>query len=198
MNRNIDKTDLGIRLIVGIGNPGSSYDNTRHNVGFYLLDNLVQHYAASWKLESKWKSQIATIVVAGNKICLLKPQTFVNLSGSAIQAACHFLKIANEQVLVVCDDISIDMGNFKISTIPGTAGHNGIKNIAQNIGEGFIRYRVGIGKKPIADMPLNEYVLSKFTQEEQVQLISASQKFEKNIEVLIDKGVIKGMNFINR
>ena len=81
MNRNIDKTDLGIRLIVGIGNPGSSYDNTRHNVGFYILDNLAQHYAASWKLESKWKAQIATIVIAGNKICLLKPQTFVNLSG---------------------------------------------------------------------------------------------------------------------
>ena len=99
--------------------------------------------------------------------------------------------------MVVCDDISIPFGNFKVSTIPGTAGHNGIKNITKMIGNGFVRYRIGLGLKPSL-MPLDHFVLSRFSEEEQKQLPKIASVFENNIEVLIDKGVIKGLNFIER
>ena len=131
------------------------------------------------------------------KVFCLKPQTFMNLSGESVRKFCSYHKINTNEVMVVCDDISIPFGNFKVSTIPGTAGHNGIKNITKMIGNGFVRYRIGLGLKPSL-MPLDHFVLSRFSEEEQKQLPKIASVFENNIEVLIDKGVIKGLNFIER
>ena len=187
-----------IRLLVGLGNPGSAYDKTRHNMGFFLLDSYVNSKGGSWGRNNKSNGLSAEIMVAeGRKVYCLKPQTFMNLSGDAVRAFCDYRKITPQSVLVICDDISIPFGKFKVSTIPGSAGHNGIKNISDVFGNGFARYRVGIGMKP-QWVPLNDFVLSKFSDEEYAQLPNIAQTFKNNIEVLIDKGVTKGLNFIER
>lgn len=121
----------------------------------------------------------------------------MNLSGRSVQKFCSYFKIEPENVLVVCDDISIPFHAFKVSTTAGTAGHNGVKNIALLLGEGFVRYRVGVGNKP-KYMRLDDYVLGQFSEDEWSQIPSIASTFEKNIEVLIDKGVEKGLNFIKR
>lgn len=121
----------------------------------------------------------------------------MNLSGTSVQAFCSYHKIKSHEIMVIVDDISIPWGRFKISTIPGTAGHNGVKSIIEHLGEGFCRYRIGLGNKPSL-MALDDFVLSHFTEEERQQLPAIAETFEKNTEVLIDKGVQKGLNFIKR
>ena len=187
-----------IRLLVGLGNPGSTYEKTRHNIGFCLLDDYVKNKGGSWTRDSKCDGQLAEIMVEnGRKVYCLKPQTFMNLSGRSVRAFCDYLKIVAQSVLVVCDDVSIPFGKFKVSTIPGNAGHNGVKNISEVFDNGFIRYRIGIGPKPKL-IPLDDFVLGRFTDEESAQIPGIAQVFENNIEVLIDKGVSKGLNFIER
>lgn len=187
-----------IRLLVGLGNPGPSYSKTRHNVGFYLLDDYVCSKGGTWKNDNKCNGLIAEIMVANRqKVYCLKPQTFINLSGNAVGAFCAYHKIVPTSVMVVCDDVSIPFGKFKVSTIPGNAGHNGIKNISEVFGDGFSRYRIGVGIKP-KYIPLNDFVLGRFSDVESSHLSEIAQTFKNNIEVLIDKGVTKGLNFIER
>lgn len=187
-----------IRLLVGLGNPGLLYDKTRHNVGFCLLDDYVNSKGGTWKQDSRSNGLWAEVMVANKrKVYCLKPQTFMNLSGNSVRAFCSYHKIDSRSVLVICDDISIPLGKFKISTIPGNAGHNGIKNISEVFGDGFVRYRVGIGSKPKL-MQLNDFVLGRFSSEELGQLSNIARVFKNNVEVLIDKGVTKGLNFIER
>ncbi|MDR1255159.1 MAG: aminoacyl-tRNA hydrolase [Puniceicoccales bacterium] len=193
-----DNVNKSIRLIVGLGNPGIRYANTRHNIGFYLLDEIAQSNACVWQFNKGWQAYATSIILNNTKVQLLKPQMFMNLSGLPLQAACHYLKLEPSNVLIVCDDISIEFGEFKISTLPGSAGHKGIKHISQYLGSGFTRYRVGIGCKKNADSALSAFVLSNFTPEEQSYLPFILQKFKKNLEVLVDKGVVKGMNFMER
>ena len=119
----------------------------------------------------------------------------MNLSGEAVQAFCHYFKLKPEEVLVICDDVTIPWLKFKISTIPGDAGHNGIKSIASHLGNSFVRYRIGLGSPTTQ---LDNFVLGRLTEQEITELPKVAKKFEKNIEVLIDKGVIKGLNFIER
>ncbi len=184
-------------LIVGLGNPGKEYEKTRHNLGFYVLDYYVQKKGEMWVSDGKCNGLTSEVKIKDKKVFCLKPQTFMNLSGESVQKFCSYRKINTSEVMVVCDDISIPFGSFKVSTIPGTAGHNGIKNIAKMIGNTFVRYRLGLGNKP-SFMPLDHFVLSRFTDEEQQKLPEIAKVFENNIEVLIDKGVIKGLNFIER
>lgn len=188
---------FAIKLIVGLGNPGAEYDKTRHNLGFYVLDYYVQRKGGTWAKDEKCNGLVAEVKIDDKKVFCLKPQTFMNLSGESVQKFCSYHKISTNEVMVICDDISIPFGNFKVSTIPGTAGHNGIKNIIKMAGNGFVRYRIGLGPKPSL-MPLDHFVLSRFSEEEQEQLPQIANVFENNIEVLIDKGVIKGLNFIER
>jgi PTH1 family peptidyl-tRNA hydrolase len=193
-----DNVNKSIRLIVGLGNPGIHYVNTRHNVGFYLLDEIAQSNACVWQFDKGWQAYTTGIILNNAKIQLLKPQTFMNLSGLSVRTACHYLKLEPSNLLIVCDDISMELGKFKISTLPGSAGHKGIKHISQCLGSGFTRYRIGVGGKKNADVTLGTFVLNKFTSEEQSYLPFILQKFKKNLEVLVDKGVVKGMNFIER
>lgn len=184
-----------ISLLVGLGNPGLLYALTRHNIGFLLLDALVKSKGGYWEENKKCKCQVAVISIANHKVYCIKPQTFMNLSGEAVQAFCHYFKLKTEEVLVICDDVSIPWLKFKVSTIPGDAGHNGIKSISSHLGNGFMRYRIGLGSPT---MQLDNFVLGRLTEQEITELPEIIKKFEKNIEVLIDKGVIKGLNFIER
>ena len=167
-------------------------------MGFFLLDAYVSSKGGSWSRDSKCNGLSAEVMVADRqKVYCLKPQTFMNLSGNAVRAFCDYRKITPQSVMVICDDVSIPFGKFKVSTIPGNAGHNGIKSISEVLGNGFARYRVGIGMKPQM-IPLNDFVLGRFSDEEYAQLPNIAQVFKNNIEVLIDKGVTKGLNFIER
>ena len=184
-----------ISLLVGLGNPGLLYTFTRHNMGFLLLDALVKSKGSCWEENKKCKCQVAVVAIGSHKIYCIKPQTFMNLSGEAVQAFCHYFKLKTEEVLVICDDVTIPWLKFKVSTIPGDAGHNGLKSIVSHLGNGFVRYRIGLGSPT---MQLNNFVLGRLSEKEIAVLPEIAKKFEKNIEVLIDKGVIKGLNFIER
>lgn len=184
-----------ISLLVGLGNPGRGYDYTRHNFGFYLLDALVASKNALWISDEKCHGLTASVTVGQKKLMCLKPKTFMNNSGVSVQAFCQYYKINPSSVMVVCDDISIPFGGFKVSTIPGTAGHNGVRSIVAHIGGNFSRYRMGLGTKP-PFMKLDDYVLSRFSEEEQARLPKIAVVFEKNIESIVDNGIQKALNAI--
>ncbi len=163
-------------LIVGLGNPGAKYQTTRHNVGFELLDYLAEDFfalSASWKEEKKFISLVAKAnakdSLAAKELILLKPQTFMNESGTAIQKLMAFYKILPENILVLHDDVSIEFGKLKLSFNRGAGGQHGIEDTISKIGKQFWRLRVGVGPDPGGDLRA-DYVLAKFKAEEKNRL----------------------------
>ena len=153
-------------LIAGLGNPTKEYDKTRHNVGFSVIDVLADRYRIDIS-EKKHKALCGRGVIEGQKVLLLKPQTFMNLSGESIRAAADYYKIEPEEMIVIYDDISLDPGQLRIRLKGSAGGHNGIKNIIANLGtQDFPRIKVGVGAKP-PRMDLADYVLSRFGAGEQ-------------------------------
>jgi len=155
-----------VSLIVGLGNPGSKYQRTRHNAGFLFLDYLHDVLGASqWQRHRQFHAEFAECYVAGKKIMLIKPQTFMNLSGDAVQAFMHFHKLSAEQLLVVHDEIDLPFGAVKFKKGGGHAGHNGLRDIIAKCGDSaFYRLRLGIGR------PINgsvaDFVLSAYSSDE--------------------------------
>lgn len=186
-----------IQLIVGLGNPGLRYARTRHNMGYVMLDFLASHYQTNWKQKDEWLCNTTEISSPPHhKVILAKPLTFMNKSGLCVRKIKDCYGLKNSQIIVVCDDVSMPFGFTKVSCRPGTAGHNGMRDIVATVGEGCIRYRIGIGTKPYKEMALEDYVLSAFSEPEVALLKTLSERFVKNVEVLIDKGVLKGLNYI--
>lgn len=130
-------------LVVGLGNPGKEYENTRHNIGFMVVDVLAARQRASFA--SKFKGELAQVSLAGQPAVLLKPQTYMNLSGQSVQAAMAFYKIALEQIVVVHDELDLPLGTMKLKIGGSPGGHNGLKSIDQHIGANYYRIRAGIG-----------------------------------------------------
>ncbi len=162
-----------------------------------MLDFFSAHHQTAWKQKDEWLCNLTEVVLPTNhKLILAKPLTFMNRSGSCVRRIKDYYGLSNSQIMTVCDDISMPFGFTKVSCLPGTAGHNGIKDIVSVVGEGCIRYRIGIGTKPYKEMSLEDYVLSSFSETEKASLKQLSENFIKNVEVLIDKGVVKGLNYI--
>lgn len=153
-------------LIVGLGNPGREYENTRHNAGFMAVDRIAEKIGV--KIDRlKFKSLCAVGELAGHRVLLLKPSTFMNLSGQAVQEAAAFYKIPMERTLVFMDDISLEPGRVRIRRKGSDGGHNGIKNIIYLTGsDQFPRVKIGVGAKPHPDYDLAKWVLSRFTPDE--------------------------------
>lgn len=152
-------------LIVGLGNPGRKYEGTRHNTGFEALDAL----AEAWRIpvnKAKFDALCGQGTAAGCKVLLLKPQTFMNLSGQAVRKACDFYKVPPARVIVLFDDISLPPGKLRVRPSGSAGGHNGIKSIIGHIGQDFPRVKIGVGEKPNPEYDLADWVLSKFTQAE--------------------------------
>lgn len=145
-------------LVVGLGNPGSEYALTRHNIGFMAVDAL----AGRASFTSKFHGEMAAATIEGEKVLLLKPQTFMNRSGKSVQAAMAFYKIPPEQVIVLHDEIDLPLGKLRIKRGGGANGHNGLKDIDQLIGDGYWRIRLGVGR-PEGQAPVHDYVLGRFT-----------------------------------
>ena len=159
-------------LLVGLGNPGDEYELTRHNAGFLALDAFVEANAEMepWISNKSLKSEISTGRIGETRVIAIKPTTFMNLSGEAVQAVASFYKIPLDTILVIHDELDVDFGNIRLRQGGSSAGHNGIKSVTQHIGEGFGRVRIGIGPKKPARMPSESFVLQDFSDQEQEQL----------------------------
>ena len=156
-----------VQLIVGLGNPGSKYEQTRHNVGFVFVDEIARSKGASWKMENKFHAEVCKLSFAGNDVWLLKPNTFMNLSGKAVAALARFYKIEPESVLVVHDELDISPGQVRLKQGGGHGGHNGLRDIISQLGSrNFYRLRLGIGH-PGESRDVSNYVLSKASPDDQ-------------------------------
>lgn len=159
-------------LLVGLGNPGDEYDLTRHNAGFIAVDNFVEanKEMEPWISKKSLKADISTGRIGETRVIAIKPTTFMNLSGEAVQAVAQFYKIPLDTILVIHDELDIDFGNIRLRQGGGAAGHNGIKSVTQHLGEDYGRIRIGIGPKKPARIKSESFVLQDFSQEEQEQL----------------------------
>ena len=184
-------------LIVGLGNPGDKYTHTRHNVGIMVLDLFADKFGAGkWKL--KFKSLYADVVVNGKRCILMKPSTYMNRSGEAVQEAMNFYKIPIENVIVVCDDITLSPSRIRIRIKGSDGGHNGLKNIIYLTGKNtFPRVRIGVGAKPHPDYDLADWVLSNFKKDEIPLMEDAFEKSVDAISLIVDDNINKAMNMYN-
>ena len=158
-------------LLVGLGNPGPEYDGTRHNIGFEALDAFAKaNEFPAWTAKKDLKCLVSIERLADTRIILIKPTTFMNLSGEALQAVIAFYKLGNNQITVVHDELDIDYGQIRLRVGGGSAGHNGLKSIIQHIGEDFGRVRIGIGPKKPAQIDSADFVLKPFTKDQQAHL----------------------------
>ncbi len=186
-------------IIVGLGNPGREYENTRHNVGFQAVDKFQEkNNFPVFKMSAKFNSLISEGVFDNEKTILVKPQTYMNDSGKAIKTLTDFYKLRNENILVIQDDIDLPTGKMKISIGRGSAGHKGIESIIKELGtDNFSRIRIGIEPKD-KEKKAGELVLKGFTKKEQKELESVFNNACLAIETVIQKGSEKAMNDFNK
>ena len=185
-------------IIAGLGNPGKQYEETRHNIGWQVIDELAGKYNIR-VTESKFKGLIGKGMIGGEKVVLVKPLTFMNLSGECIREVTNFYKIdETSQLIVVADDISLDVGQIRMRKKGSAGGHNGLKNIIQHLGtEGFQRIRLGVGEKP-KGYDLADYVLGHFSKEEEAFIKEGIGKAIEAAEMMLAGETDRAMNEFNR
>lgn len=187
-------TDMDKFLIVGLGNPDKKYLNTRHNVGFDMLDTLASYNDIKVN-KVKCKALIGEGRIKGHPVVLAKPQTYMNLSGESVLELCNYFKIDSKNVVVMYDDISLETGKIRIRPKGSAGGHNGMKNIIYHLRtEEFPRIRFGIGE-PVGD--LADYVLSKFSKQETELLIESAKSVPDIVEIILNDDISKAMNKYN-
>ncbi len=184
-------------IIVGLGNPGTQYENTRHNAGFMTINVLADELKADVK-KLKFKSLTADTVIGGKRCLLMKPSTYMNNSGEAVVEALNFYKLTTENMIVIYDDISLDVGRMRIRQKGSDGGHNGMKSIICLTGsDKFPRVKVGVGAKPHPDFPLADWVLSPFKTEEGEALEKALQSAAQSVKLIVEGKVNEAMNKYN-
>ncbi len=184
-------------LIVGLGNPGKQYENTRHNCGFRALDTLAQKL--SCKIDkSKFQGLYGQVQYNGTKLFLLKPMTFMNLSGRSLLQLSAYFSIPPQRIIVIFDDISLPLGKLRIRGDGSAGGHNGIKSIISELGsQEFPRIKIGVGAKAHPEQDLADWVLSSFTKEEDKLLTAALERSAEAALCIIDRGVSTAANGYN-
>lgn len=184
-------------IIAGLGNPGAKYEMTRHNAGFLAMDLLAIEEGFDIK-KLKHHSLVSDVTINGKRCLVMKPQTMMNNSGEAIGEAAKFYKIPSENIIIVYDDISLDIGQTRIRRKGSAGGHNGIKSIIAHLGtESFPRVKVGVGKKPNPEYDLVSWVLGKFPKEQESDLKSALENTTKAIRLMVNDEIDKAMNLYN-
>lgn len=184
-------------IIVGLGNPGPKYASTRHNAGFMTLDTLAKNEGFDIK-KLKFKSLVADEMIGGKRCLLMKPQTMMNNSGEAVMLAAEYYDIPNENIIVIYDDISLDVGKIRVRRKGSAGGHNGIKSIISCLGgEDFPRVKIGVGKKPSADYDLARWVLGEFPKEQNDALKSAIDNAIEATELIANDNINEAMNRFN-
>lgn len=180
-----------MRLIVGLGNPGKEYVNTRHNFGFAVLDALANKYGGDFTFNKKFKAEMCELFIDGEKLILAKPQTFMNKSGEAVREIIGYFNISNDRVWVVYDDIDIEIGSIRIRKDGSAGGHKGVQSVIDNMGtENFVRFRMGIKSEHCDFLSTEEVVLQRFCKEEEKPAQDAVDKCVAEIEKAITDGVV--------
>ena len=185
-------------LIAGLGNPGPKYAGTRHNAGFDFIDALASAWNLSWSHEKAFEADIASGIAHGDKVLLVKPLTFMNLSGKSVSAAMRFHKIPLERVLVVHDEVAFAPGASKLNRGGSAAGHNGVADIIRVVGPGFLRLRIGIGPKAHPQMDLVDHVLGKLPDTDRASILASHPALIAGLATLLTQGESKAMNQLNR
>ncbi len=192
------KSSINTYIVAGLGNPGKEYVNTRHNVGFMVIDELALRLGVgSW--EKKHKALIGKAKIGADRVILVKPQTYMNLSGESIRSVCDYYKVnPDTNLIVISDDINLMTGQLRIREKGSAGGHNGLKNIIQHLSsEGFTRLRMGVGEK-IAGQDLKDHVLGHFGKED-LEVINAAVKDAADaVTLIINDGVDKAANKYNK
>ena len=184
-------------LVVFLGNPGTKYEMTRHNAGFMAGDAMAKAQGAAIN-RSRFKALTGTCDIGGETVMLMKPQTFMNLSGEAVAQAVSFYKLAPDHVIVVSDEAALPIGKLRIRTKGSAGGHNGLKNIIALLGtDQFPRIRIGVGAAPHPDYDMADWVLSSFKGKDAEDILAAAARAAEAVECYITKGADRAMNLYN-
>lgn len=184
-------------LIVGLGNPGREYANTRHNIGFRAIDQLSQQYSIPLN-QKKHKAIYGSGYIEGQKVILAQPQTYMNLSGESVRELVDFYKIEPEDVIVIFDDISLPVGQLRLRKKGSAGGHNGIKNIIAHLGsQDFPRIKIGVGEKP-AGWDLKDHVLGAFSKEDEPLVKESIENAADACKIMLTDGIESAMNLYNQ
>ncbi len=187
-----------IKLIVGLGNPGQQYEKTRHNAGFLFLDHLVDSFSSSWTNEVKFHGVVANCVIGSDRVILLKPQTFMNKSGLSVGSVARYFKINTEEILVAHDELDLNSGVVKLKKGGGHAGHNGLRDIIENLGDkSFYRLRLGIGR-PKPGKKVADFVLSNLSKQERDDVLLMFDQVDAFIDKIVSSEMAFAMNGLNK
>jgi PTH1 family peptidyl-tRNA hydrolase len=185
-----------MKLVVGLGNPGRKYNSTRHNVGFEVLAHLAQRYDVG-RPKAKFNAEVAETTIKNQKTILLSPLTYMNLSGRSVRAAVDFYKLPLTELLVICDDINLGVTRLRFRPSGSAGGQNGLKDIINRLGhQDFGRLRVGVGRPP-PDWEAADFVLGKFSSEDQAEIEPTIRRAADAVEVWIENGIQAAMNQFN-
>ncbi len=182
----------GVQLIVGLGNPGQEYQHTRHNAGFWFVDQLAHEFHATFKPENKFHGDVAKAHIHGKDVWLLKPSTFMNLSGQAVQSLATFYKITLAEILVVHDELDLPVGTVKLKKDGGHGGHNGLRDIMQRMGKEFLRLRLGIGH-PGDKKQVTNHVLKKASIDDQMEIERAITDAIRVMDLVVTGDIARAM-----
>ena len=184
-------------LVVFLGNPGTRFDGTRHNAGFMAADAMAKEFNIAIN-KLRFKALTATVEINGEKVLLMKPQTFMNLSGEAVIQAARFYKISPEHIIVVSDEVAMPIGKLRIRKSGSAGGHNGLKNIIQHLGtQDFPRIRMGVGAAPHPDYDMADWVLSTFKNKDAEDMLALAERVSKAVQCYITEGPDRAMNKFN-
>lgn len=184
-------------LVVFLGNPGTKYNGTRHNAGFMAADAMAKEFNIAIN-KLRFKALTATVTIGGEKVLLMKPQTYMNLSGEAVGQAAKFYKISPEHVIVVSDEVAMPIGKLRIRKSGSAGGHNGLKNIIQHLGtQDFPRIRMGVGAAPHPDYDMADWVLSTFKNKDAEDMQALAERVSKAVQCYITEGPDRAMNKFN-
>ncbi len=191
------KEIMPMYLIVGLGNPGKQYDMTRHNIGFHTIDYIADKYGARMT-KLKFKAVYGECTIGGERVYLVKPQTYMNLSGDSVAEMAKFYKIPPENIIVINDDISLDTGRIRVRKKGSAGGHNGLKSIIYRLNsDAFPRVKMGVGAPKHEDYDLADFVLGHFTKDEIPVMEDAIKKAERSVSEIIKNGADSAMNKYN-
>jgi len=185
-----------IRLIAGLGNPGREYTQTRHNAGFWLVDELARRHGGSWRMEPKFNGELARTRIAGQEVWLLKPMAYMNRSGGVTAAVAGFYKIPTQSVLVAHDELDLPVGTARLKEGGGAGGHNGLKDLIATLGAGFWRLRLGIGHPGSRDL-VTDFVLSRASSAEQDLIDDGVRAGADIVPAVLEKGAMAAMQSLH-
>lgn len=187
---------MSIKLIVGLGNPGTQYQHTRHNAGFWFVERIADEFGISLSFDKKYRATVGRGVIHGHSVHLLLPETFMNLSGQAVAPFAKFYGISADQILVAHDELDIAAGAIKLKTGGGHGGHNGLKDIVPHLGANFHRLRIGIGR-PAHSSQVSSFVLTKPPADERISIDAAIECAVDALKLIMADDLQKACNQIN-